>query len=120
MQSRLVNGLVVASYSDGTADTLELQNPDNWWPIEQDYYTDGFAFTTGEEKPLRLYLKSGIDTRDFKDFVPIRGFSNFGIDGGAATFLDLPLDKNKELKSLVVRSIANDVVIGLMALTLLQ
>jgi hypothetical protein len=104
----------------GSSDKLELKNPGNWWPIEQDYYTDDFAFTTGEEKPLRLYLKTGIDTRDFKDFVPIRGFSNFGIDGGAATILDLPLNEKKELKSLVVRSVANDVVIGLMALTLLR
>jgi hypothetical protein len=120
MQSRMINGEIVIHYKDGSIDKLELKNPENWWPIEQDYYTDGFAFTTGEEKPLRLYLRSGIDTRDFKDFVPIRGFSNFGVDGGAATILDLPLNKNKELKSLVIRSIANDVVIGLMALTLLR
>jgi len=120
MQSRMINGEIIIHYKDGSSNKLELKNPENWWPIEQDYYTDGFAFTTGEAKPLRLYLKSGIDARDFKDFVSIRGFSNFGIDGGAATILDLPLNKKKELKSLVVRSIANDVVIGLMALTLLR
>ena len=120
MQSRIINGEIMIHYKDGSSDKLELKNPGNWWPIEQDYYTDDFAFTTGEEKPLRLYLKTGIDTRDFKDFVPIRGFSNFGIDGGAATILDLPLNEKKELKSLVVRSVANDVVIGLMALTLLR
>jgi hypothetical protein len=120
MQSRMVNGEIVIHYKDGSSDKLELKNPENWWPIEQDYYTDGFAFTTDEEKPLRLYLRSGIDTRDFKDFVPIRGFSNFGIDGGAATILDLPLNEKKELKSLVIRSIANDVMIGLMAVTLLR
>jgi hypothetical protein len=32
--------------------------------------------------------------------------------------LDLPLDPAKELRSLTVRTLANDVVIGLMALTL--
>jgi hypothetical protein len=32
---------------------------------------------------------------------------------GVATIPDLPLDKNKELKSLVIRSIPNDVVIGI-------
>ena len=42
------------------------------------------------------------------------------IDGGAATVLDLPLNKNKELKNLVLKTIANDVVIGLMAVTLLR
>ena len=118
MQSMMINGEIVINYKDGSTDKLELRNPQNWWPIEQDYYTDDFAFTTSDDKPLRLYLKSGIDTRSFNDFITIRGFSNFGIDGGAATFLDLPLDENKELKSLVIRSIANDVVIGLMSLTL--
>ena len=36
----LDNGLVVANYSDGSADTLHLTNPYNWCPIEQDYYYD--------------------------------------------------------------------------------
>ena len=40
------------------------------------------------------------------------------IPGGAATVLDLALDGGKELKSLTVRALANDVVIGLMAATL--
>ncbi|MGH9592032.1 MAG: hypothetical protein ACRD5L_03000, partial [Bryobacteraceae bacterium] len=40
--------------------------------------------------------------------------------GGAATVLDLPLDSGKELKSLTVRTLANDVVIGLMAATLVR
>ena len=38
--------------------------------------------------------------------------------GGAATVLDLPLDPVKELKSLTVRTLANEVVIGLMSVTL--
>ena len=40
------------------------------------------------------------------------------VSGGAATVLDLPLDPAKELRSLTVRTLANDVVIGLMAVTL--
>jgi hypothetical protein len=40
------------------------------------------------------------------------------IPGGAATVLDLPLDPAKELRSLTVRTLANEVVIGLMGLTL--
>ena len=40
------------------------------------------------------------------------------IPGGAATVLDLPLDPAKELKSLTVRALANEVVIGLMSVTL--
>ena len=40
------------------------------------------------------------------------------VDGGAATVLDLALDRQKELRSVTVRTLANDVVIGLMAVTL--
>lgn len=120
LQSRLVNGVLLIRYKDGSSDSLLLKNPENWWPIEQDYLDDGFAFTTGAPKPLRVYLKTGEDTRTFDRFITIKGFSNRGIDGGAATVLEMPLDPARELESLTVRAIANDVVIGLMAVTLLQ
>jgi hypothetical protein len=40
------------------------------------------------------------------------------VPGGVATVLDLPLKADKELKSLTVRTLANEVIIGLMAVTL--
>ena len=118
MQSRLLNGEIIVDYTDKTSDTLQLKNPENWWPIEQDYYVDGYAFTTGAPKPLRVYLKTGDDSRTFDKFITIKGFSNRGIDGGAATVLDMPLNALKELKSLRLKTLANDVVIGLMCVTL--
>ncbi|MFV5692007.1 DUF4450 domain-containing protein [Flavobacterium sp. LT1R49] len=120
MQSRMVNGELVVNYTDGTSEILQLKNPENWWPIEQDYYSDGFAFTTNAPKPPRVYLKSGMITRSFDDFKPIKGYSNYGIDGGAATILDLPLDSSKTLEKLTIKTIANDVVIGLMSATLIR
>lgn len=42
------------------------------------------------------------------------------IDGGAATVLDIPLDPNKTLKEIKLQTTANDVVIGLMSLTLIR
>jgi hypothetical protein len=120
MQSRFVNGEVRINYTDGSFAILPLKNPVNWWPIEQDYMNDGYAFTTDGYKPLRYYLKTGKASTSYNDYITIRGFSNRGIDGGAATVLDLPLDINKELKSIVIHSIANDVVIGLMSLTLVR
>jgi hypothetical protein len=42
------------------------------------------------------------------------------IDGGAGIILDLPLDKRKELQSLELKCIANEVIIGLMGITLLR
>ena len=118
MQSRFVNGEVIVTYQDGSTEILELKNPENWWPIEQDYYEDGYAFTTNAPKPPRVYLKTGEITRDFKDYYNIHGYSNKGIDGGAATILDLPLNSKKKLKSLSFKARANDVVIGLMSLSL--
>lgn len=120
MQSRLVNGTVVVNYTDGTSSVFELKNPENWWPIEQDYLIDGFAFTAGEEKPTRISLKTGDVIPDNYKYTGIKGFSNFAIDGGAATILDLRLNPNKQLKNLVLKTIANDVVIGLMSVTLVR
>lgn len=120
MQSRMINGEIKVNYTDETSAILPLKNPENWWPIEQDYFIDGLAFTTDAPKPPRIYFKSGEIKRDFKNFVNIKGYSNYGIDGGAGTILELPLDKNKTLKDLTLKTIANDVVIGLMSLTLIR
>ena len=120
MQSRFVNGELIVHYTDGTSEMLQLKNPENWWPIEQDYFIDDLAFKMDAPKPPRVYLKSGIISRTFDDFKSIKGFSNYAVDGGAATILDLPLNKNKTLKNITLKSIANDVVIGLMSATLVR
>ncbi len=118
MQSRITNGEVIVTYTDDSKDTLQLRNPENWWPIEQDYMIDGYAFTTGARFPLRLYLKDGTFGYGLKKYTSISGFTNMAIDGGAATVLQMPLNKLKSLKSLKIKAIANDVVIGLMSVTL--
>jgi hypothetical protein len=115
MQSRFDNGEVVVTYADGSTARLALRNPTTWWPIDQDYYIDDFAFARPEPLPVRVDLRTGkirvLKMEEFKG----RGRT---VPGGAATVLDLPLDDSKELKSLTVRAIANEVVIGLMSLTL--
>ncbi|MEO6231014.1 MAG: DUF4450 domain-containing protein [Ferruginibacter sp.] len=116
MQSRMTNGAVIIKYTDGKADTLLLKNPENWWPIEQDYYDDGYAFKTNAAEPIRIHLKTGKIVGDFDH--SIDAFNGKMIDGGAATVLDLPLNPAKTLKELVLETWTNDVVIGLMALTL--
>jgi hypothetical protein len=118
MQSQFANGEVTVTYADGTAATLPLRNPGTWWPIEQDYVDDGFAFQLGAPKPYRVHLKTGLITKDFDQYTSIKGFSTKAIDGGASTVFELPLDPRKKLKSLTVRALANDVVIGLMSVTL--
>ena len=124
MQSRIDNGLVVVTYHDGTADTLALRNPDNWCPIEQDYYVDGKAFCAASPRPLRVCLgKSTTDgrplvSRDLGSELGLQGADGRTIPGGAAQILAMPLNPQKRLRSLLVRTLSNDVVIGLMAVTL--
>jgi len=111
MQSRMDNGEVVVAYSDGTSERLPLYNPTTWWPIEQDYMIDDYQFPLRGQLPPRVDLKTG------KVRMPVRGRGE-QVRGGAATVLDMPLDPGRELKSLTVRAIANEVVIGLMSVTL--
>ena len=118
MQSRIDNGLVIAAYTDNTADTLALRNPDNWCPIEQDYYIDGKAFQASQPRPYRVCLGTGDVSRDLGKVLDIKGVYGREIPGGAAQMLMMRLDPKKRLKSLTVRTLSNDVVIGLMAVTL--
>jgi len=131
MQTRLDNGEVFVTYADGTTMRMALNNPVNWWPIDQDYFIDDFGFRRPETIPPRVDLATGIertvDVGEFKGrggprtmLMPggQQGQPRTVRGGGAATVLDIPLDPAKELKSLTVRALANDVVIGLMAATL--
>jgi len=118
MQSRIINGLITFYYTDGSKAELELINPDTWWPIEQDYYRDNFAFQVDGVKPPRLHLKTG-EVPD-SDYQVLAVNKTIMIDGGAATLLDLPLDSEKELESVCLKTLSNDVVIGLMGITLVK
>ncbi len=115
MQSQFDNGEIVVAYQDGTQERLALHNPTNWWPIEQDYFLDDFQFRRTAVIPPRVDLKTGrvrvLRPDDFKG----RGGV---VPGGAATVLELSLRHDKELRSLEVRALANEVVVGLMAATL--
>ena len=118
MQSRIDNGLVVVTYTDGTADTLALRNPDNWCPIEQDYYIDGQAFNALQPRPYRVCFGTGDVSRNLGSIVPLGGDYGRDIPGGAGQMLEMALNPQKRLKSLTIRTLSNDVVIGLMAITL--
>ncbi len=115
MQSRFDNGEVVVTYADGSTERLTLNNPLNWWPIDQDYFIDDYAFRRDEPLPPRVDLRTGkIRVLDLASFKGQGG----KVPGGAATVLTMPLNSEKELKSIAVRALANEVVIGLMSVTL--
>ena len=120
MQSRIANGEIIVRYQDATADTLQLTNPDNWCPIEQDYYVDGKAFCTAQPRPYRVSLGTGTVSRDLGKSLDIKGIYGREIPGGAAQMLCMPLNPKKKLHSLTLRTLSNDVVIGLMGVTLQQ
>jgi hypothetical protein len=115
MQSQFDNGEIVVTYADDSTQKMPLRNPSNWWPIDQDYLTDDYAFRRDGPIPPRVDLRTGLvrilDSNDFKG-------KGGKVPGGAATVLEMPLDAAKELKSLTVRALANEVVLGLMAVTL--
>ena len=128
MQSRIENARITVTYADGTQDVLPLENPINWCPIEQDYYTDDYAFWTAPKKPYRVLLSDGRVSRDLTlDFLPAAENDNLydavketdrGIPDGAAQILKMPLRRFKKLQSLTLETLSNDVVVGLMAITL--
>ena len=66
---------------------------------------------------MRVHLKSGKIILGDESKAKYNGKK---IDGGAATVLDMLIDPSKELKSLTLKTIANDVVIGLMGVSLLR
>lgn len=118
MQCRIANGIIRVYYTDGTFDLLELVNPDNWCPIEQDFYVDGQAFAVSSPRPYRIHFKTGLVSNDLGKDLGIKGVYGRPIEGGAGILLDMPLNSSKELSHLTLETLSNDVVIGLMGITL--
>lgn len=129
MQYAIENAVVKVEYTDGTSDELMLTPPVNWCPIEQDFLENATAFPQPELRPYRIGLASGKASRHlFRDLhleanrnmADVPGFKKAvaEIDGGAAILLDMPLDGKKKLKRLTLRSLSNEVVVGLMGITL--
>lgn len=122
MQSQMVNAQLKIVYDDQTEELLELKNPVNWWPIEQDYLDDNYAFEIpDQEVPYRVKLKTGelYKGGELPTYNSINGYTDRAIDGGAATLLDLPLQGDKQIKSIELEAITNDVVVGIIAATFL-
>jgi hypothetical protein len=117
MQCHIDNAIVVATYADGSSDTLRLRNPENWCPIEQDYYADQQAFRLPQQRPYRICLGNGTVSRNLGADLNIQGVYGREIPGGAAQMLRMHL-RNKPLNSITLRTLSNDVVVGLMAITL--
>ena len=130
MQSRFENGVIRIAYTDGSCEILSLRNPDNWCPIEQDY-DDAPAFAIPHPRPYRIGLLTGKVSRTLAIDLNVEHKSNMAdipenkvpslqIEGGAAQMLDIPLNPQKKMCSMTLQSTANDVVIGIMGITIQQ
>lgn len=130
MQSHITNGEIIATYSDGTTDTLQLYNPINWYPIEQDYvFPTALEATIPEAtiKPLRFRLDNGYVSREIcerhtmgsaQTITASGACADRAIDNGAGVILKMPLNPQKRLRSLRLVTLSNDIIIGIMGLTL--
>ncbi len=129
MQYAIENAVVRVEYTDGTHDELMLTPPANWCPIEQDFVENASAFPMPNARPYRIGLNTGIVSRHlFKDSgyqeaatggdIPELKLAMCALPGGAATMLDMPLNPKKKLRSLTLRTLSTEVVIGLMGITL--
>ncbi len=113
--SRMVHAVVRVRYADGTSTSLELRNPDNWWPIEQDYLIDDYLFRDTVAPPTRVDLQTGrVRTLDLASF---RGRGR-EVPGGAANVLHLPLDPARDLAAMEIDVKLYGVVVALIAATL--
>lgn len=131
MQSRIDNALVVARYADGTSDTLHIENPINWPTINQEYVFDNAAFWSAPVMPLRFRLDNGKVGREINrhDLLPeglkaergaqqLSHVYGYEIHHGAGVILKMPINPKKKLVSLRLVTLSNDIVAGLMAVTL--
>jgi len=128
MQSRIDNAVILANYIDGTADTLKLENPTNWCPIEQDYYYDEYAFKSEDVHPYRVSFSDGKVSRKLDSELQksasngeganFTGADNRIIPSGAGVLLKMPLNRSKRVDHFTLRTLSNDVVVGVMSITL--
>ena len=132
MQSRIDNALVMAEYEDGSCDTLRLENPINWPTVNEELIFDGKAFWSAPVMPLRFRLDNGrvgrqINARELLSVIPSKhdckekkiGDNNrYAIDKGAGVILKMPLDSARKIRAIRVKTLSNDIVVGLMAVTL--
>ncbi|ADW71121.1 alpha-L-rhamnosidase (plasmid) [Granulicella tundricola MP5ACTX9] len=123
--SRTDHAHVHVSYTDGTRSSLTLRNPENWWPIEQDYLIDDYLFVDETLPPTRVDLKTGkvrsLTQAQIQTQIQTQAKGNGGhIPGGAATVLHIPLDPSKTLSSLEITVHLYGIIVALLAATLIS
>ncbi len=120
MQVYNENASVTVKYADGSTQRLSLVPPYNWAPIEQDYFTDGKAFSIPTPRQTRMAMMTGEISTDLGDKLDIKDVYGRQIPGGGANVIWIPLDPEKSLSSMTLQAHANDVVIGIIGASLIK
>lgn len=129
MQFGIENAAVSVEYADGSREEMMLTPPANWCAIEQDYIDGSAAFPAPSPRPFRIGLSTGIVSRRLfmasklkmqggGADIPDMKQAVCALPGGAAVMLDMKLNPRKKLRRLTLRALSNEVVVGLMAVTL--
>lgn len=121
MQFKIPNATITAEYTDGTESVMTLTPPYNYCPIEQDYYVDGKAFRMDfSPKPLRVSLSTCKVSHDLGRDMNIPSTEVYGreLEGGAAQIVTMLLKPEKKVKQFRLRCLSNDIVVGIMAITM--
>ena len=132
MQSRIDNALIMAEYEDGSIDTLHLENPINWPTINEAYVFDDYAFWSAPIMPLRFRFDNGkvgrhINAKELLSTIPsnhddkkrkIGEDNRYAIEKGAGVILKMPLNPTSRIRGIRIKTLSNDIVVGLMAVTL--
>lgn len=118
MQCRIENGVIRVNYTDGSRDSLMLVNPSTWWPIDQDFLQGLPAFYLHQPGADDIQPPYRMNLRTAEVYRPTAVRLNQKTDGGAATLFDLLLDSRKQLQSVEIETLSNDVIIGVMGMTL--
>jgi len=112
MQCDIANAVITINYEDGQTDSLELIPPDNYWnlcPIT--------PHPTSAGQDSRTYYTSSIDRFCMPEQYPetVKLGQNC-----TAMLLNLKMRKNKELKSVTLETLSQEVVVGLMGVTVMK
>jgi hypothetical protein len=112
MQCQIANAVIRLNYADGQTDSLELVPPVNYWNL-----CAIASYTKETEKPPRIDYTSEIDRFCLPARLPER--VQLG-ENCRAMLLNLKLRKEVELKSITLETLSQEVVVGLMGISLMK
>lgn len=112
MQCQIANAIIKLNYADGICDTLELIPPTNYWNLSPIY-----SNATAPGQSSRSDYDSNIDRFALPKKLPET--VQLG-DNCRAMLLNLRMRKGMELKSITLETLSQEVVVGLIGVTIMN